>query len=159
MISSYSIVENLDNIGENTSVWHFTHIRDTARIGKNCIIGSHCYIDKDVTIEDNCKIQSGCMIFHPAHIKYGVFLGPGVMILNDKYPKAVNDKGFLITENEWGCHQVVVGSRASIGAGSIILPGISIGSGALIGAGSVVTKDVLDNAVVSGDSAKIIRFI
>lgn len=143
MISNYSIVENLNNIGYGTSVWHFTHIRDTVKIGTNCTIGSHCYIDKNVTIGNNCKIQSGCMIYHPANIGNCVFIGPKSLIINDRYPKATKDNGEKLTDKDWLCEGVTIEDYVSIGAGCIIMPGIIIGHHSMIGAGSIVTKNIL----------------
>jgi len=155
MISSNSIVENIDNIGEQTDIWHFTHIRDSAIIGKNCTIGSHCYIDKDVNIGNNCKIQSGCLIYHPAKIGNCVFIGPRCIIINDKYPKATNIDGSKLTDQDWTCEGVVIEDFASIGAGSIIMPGVTIGHHSMIGAGSIVTKNIPPYTIAIGSPAKI----
>lgn len=155
MISKNSIVENINNIGNDSYVWHFTHIRDSAIIGNNCTIGSHCYIDKDVVIGDNCKIQSGCLIYHPAKIGNCVFIGPKCMIINDKYPKATKENGEKLTDNDWVCQGVVIEDFASIGAGSIIMPGVVIGHHAVIGAGSLVTKDVPPYTKIFGHPIKL----
>lgn len=156
MISKYSIIENINNIGKDSSVWHFTHIRDSAIIGNNCTIGSHCYIDKDVSIGDNCKIQSGCMIYHPAKIGQCVFIGPRCIIINDKYPKATKDNGEKLTDNDWLCEGVIIEDFASIGAGSIIMPGVVIGHHSLVGAGSIVTKNIPPYTKAYGSPIKIL---
>lgn len=153
LISEHSIVECGARIGEGCSIWHFTHIRSTAAIGSNTTIGSHCYIDSDVTIGSNCKIQSGCLIYHPAIIGDGVFVGPGVRILNDKNPRAVDELGNKLSDSDWVCQGVIIEDMASIGAGSVIMPGIRIGRGAVIGAGSVVTKDVARGCTAYGEAA------
>ena len=153
MLSKHSIIEPGVRIGEDSDVWHFTHVRTGAVIGKGTTVGSHCYIDTDVTIGDNCKIQSGCLIYHPAVIGNGVFVGPGVGIINDKNPRAVDEYGNKLTADDWECEGVIIKDRASIGTGSVIMPGTTIGEGAMVGAGSIVTKDVPDNAVVYGDAA------
>lgn len=155
MISSYSIIENINNIGQNTDVWHFTHIRDSAVIGNNCTIGSHCYIDKNVTIGDNCKIQSSCLIYHPAKIGNCVFIGPRCIIINDKYPRATKDNGDKLTDSDWLCQGVVIEDFASIGAGSIIMPGVTIGHHSIIGAGSLVTKNIPPYIKIFGHPVKI----
>jgi UDP-2-acetamido-3-amino-2,3-dideoxy-glucuronate N-acetyltransferase len=155
MISMNSIIDEGATIGINTSVWHFTHIRSTAIIGDNSTIGSHCYIDSDVSIGKNCKIQSGCLIYHPAKIGDGVFIGPGVRIINDKHPRAVNEKGEKLKDSDWICEGVTIGDRVSIGTGSIIMPGVTIEEGAMVGAGSIVTSDVPANATVYGNPARV----
>jgi UDP-2-acetamido-3-amino-2,3-dideoxy-glucuronate N-acetyltransferase len=155
MISKTSIIDEGAVIGEGTSVWHFTHIRSTVKVGNNSTIGSHCYLDSDVSIGDNCKIQSACLIYHPAKIGDGVFIGPGVRIINDKNPRAVGDNGEKLTDADWVCEGVTIEDRASIGTGSIIMPGVTIGRGSIVGAGSIVTSDVPPGFVVYGTAAKI----
>lgn len=155
MISPNSIIENINNIGIDTDVWHFTHIRDSAVIGSNCTIGSHCYIDKDVSIGKNCKIQSGCLIYHPAKIGNYVFIGPRCIIINDKYPKATKDNGDKLTDDDWLCQGVIIEDFVSIGAGSIIMPGITIGHHSMIGAGSLVTKNIPPYTKIFGHPVKI----
>lgn len=157
MISNNSIIDDGASLGNGTSVWHFTHIRSTVKIGDNCVVGSHCYIDSDVTIGNNCKIQSGSLIYHPAKIEDNVFIGPGSRLINDKNPRATDAEGNPLTEEDWNCEGVVIKSGASIGAGSIIMPGVTIGKNAMIGSGSVVTKDVPDNTVAYGVPAKEVR--
>lgn len=154
-ISNHSIVEKITNIGEKTDVWHFTHIRESAKVGSNCTIGSHCYIDKDVSIGNNCKIQSGCLIYHPAKIGNCVFVGPGVMILNDKYPRATKENGDKLTDDDWICEGVIIEDFVSIGAGSIIMPGVKIGHHSVIGAGSLVTKSIPPKTKIFGHPVRI----
>ena len=141
-------------IGDGTSVWHFTHIRSSAKIGENCTIGSHCYIDSNVVIGNNCKVQSGCLIYHPAKIGNGVFIGPGVRIINDKNPRAINNLGEKLKDDDWVCEGAVIEDFASIGCNSVIMPGITVGKGAVVGAGSVVTKDVKPYTTVYGVPAR-----
>ena len=155
MISEHSIIDSGATIGDETDVWHFTHVRSTATIGSGTTIGSHCYIDSQVSIGDNCKVQSGCLLYHPAKIGNGVFIGPGVRLLNDKYPKAVDNQGNKLTDSDWNCERVVIKDRANIGAGCTILPGVTIGEDCLIGAGSVVTKDIPAGSVAYGNPAVI----
>jgi UDP-2-acetamido-3-amino-2,3-dideoxy-glucuronate N-acetyltransferase len=154
MISKYAIIENPNNIGKNSDIWHFTHVRDSAIIGSDCTIGSHCYIDKNVKIGNNCKIQSGSYIYHPAQIGDCVFIGPQAIIINDKHPKATKINGDKLTDDDWLCEGVIIENFASIGAGAIIMPGVTIGAFANIGAGSIVTKDVPPNSTVYGNPAK-----
>ena len=153
-ISSHAIVET-EYIGENSCVWHFTHIREGAKIGKGCTIGSHCYIDRDVVIGDGCKIQSGAFIYTPSVLGKGVFIGPQVVLVNDKYPRSLDDEGARIQfDHSISQGVTTIKDGASIGTGSVILSGVTIGENAMVGAGSVVTKDVPDNATVYGVPAK-----
>ena len=142
-------------IGDGTKIWHYAQVRENAIIGKNCTIGNGVYIDHHVIIGDNCKIQNGANIYYPAIIGDGVFIGPGAILTNDKYPRAINDDGTLKEEGDWEPQGVKVMVGASIGAGAIIMPGVTIGRWAVVGAGSVVTKDVLDYVMVYGVPAEI----
>jgi len=127
-------------IGDNTKIGTFVEVQKNASVGKNCKISSHSFICEGVTIEDD------------------VFIGHGVMFINDIYPRATAG-GALQTEADWKVERTLICRGASIGTGSTILANITIGANALIGAGSVVTKDVPPNAIVAGNPAKLIRFM
>lgn len=148
-IGKNTLIEEGVTIGEGTFIWNFVHIRQGAKIGKNCNIGDYVYIDQGVEIKDNTKIQNHVSVYRGVELGEGVFLGPNCITTNDLYPKS---KGV------WELSKTVIKDGASIGAGAIILPGITIGQGALVGAGAVVTKDVPDNAIVVGNPAKILRY-
>ena len=142
-------------IGENTKIWHYAHVREGTKIGANCILGKNVYIDFECVIGDNCKIQNNSSIYHKTIIEDGVFIGPHVIITNDKNPRAIDSKGNLKSAKDWKSGSVYIKYGASIGAGSIILPDITIGKFAMIGAGSVVTNNVPDFALVYGNPAKV----
>ncbi len=129
------------SIGDNSKIGAFVEIQKNARVGKNCKISSHTFICEGVTIYDN------------------VFIGHNVTFVNDKFPRATNEKGELQTEADWKVEHTLVKAGASIGSGATILGNITIGEGAIVGAGSVVTRDVPLNSIVAGNPAKFIREI
>lgn len=155
LIHKTAEIEKNVRIGENTKIWHFVQIRQSSKIGSNCIIGKNVYIDFETEIGNNCKIQNNCSIYHKTTIKGGVFIGPHVVITNDKNPRAIDIKGNVKTLKDWKAGKVIVKYGASIGAGSIILPDVTIGKFAMVGAGSVVTSDVPDFALIFGNPAKV----
>ena len=126
-------------IGDETKIGAFVEIQKNATVGRRCKISSHTFICEGVTIEDN------------------VFVGHGVVFINDSYPRATAESGTLQTEQDWVVERTVVKTGASIGSGATILSKITIGERAIIGAGSVVTKDVPANAIVAGNPARILR--
>jgi acetyltransferase-like isoleucine patch superfamily enzyme len=128
-------------IGDDTKIGAFVEIQKNARIGKSCKVSSHTFICEGVVIED------------------GVFIGHGVMFINDKYPRATTAGGILQTEADWKVEPTVIKEGASIGSGVTILSNTKIGENAIVGAGSVVTRDVPSNAIVAGNPARIMRFI
>ena len=125
-------------IKDNTKIGAFVEIQRDARIGKNSKISSHTFICSGVTIED------------------GVFVGHGVMFINDIYPRAVNLDGSMQTEQDWQMVSTLVKAGASIGSNATIMGGVTIGEQALVGAGAVVTRDVEPFAIVAGVPARVI---
>jgi acetyltransferase-like isoleucine patch superfamily enzyme len=133
-------------------------VREGAVIGERCILGKGVYVDKDVRIGDACKLQNGVFVFHGFELEAGVFLGPGVMLLNDKHPRAVNADGSLKLDADWVVSEGVVEYGASVGGGAVVLPGVRIGRMALVGAGAVVTRDVPERGIVAGNPARLRGF-
>ncbi len=134
------------SIGSGTTIWQFTIVLKQARIGSNCNINSHCFIENDVTIGNNVTVKCGVYLWDGLQIEDNVFIGPNVTFINDKYPKSkIYPKSFMKT---------IIKSGASIGAGAIIMGGVTIGENALIGAGSLVTNTVAPNTLVYGAPAK-----
>ncbi len=128
-------------IGDETKIGPFVEVQKNAVIGKRCKISSHTFICEGVTIEDE------------------VFVGHGVVFINDKYPRATNGSGQVQTEEDWEVVPTLVKRRASIGSNATLLCGITIGSGSIVGAGSVVINDVPDKVIVAGNPARIIRHL
>ena len=126
------------------------------KIGDGSKVGAFVEIQKEVSVGKNCKISSHSFLCTGVSLGDGVFVGHGVMFINDIFPRAVKDDGSIQTEADWRVVPTVVKDRASIGSNATILGGITVGEGALIGAGSVVTHDVPEYAVVAGVPAKII---
>lgn len=146
-------------IGDGTRIWHFAQIRDGVSIGSNCVIGRNVYIGSGVQIGSNCKIQNNALVYEPASISDGVFIGPGVIVTNDQYPRAVNPDRTLKSAADWVSVGVSIGCGASIGAGSVCVAPVEIGEWALVAAGSVVTKNVQCFALVAGVPARQIGWV
>ena len=142
-------------IGKNAKIWHFAQVRENASIGQNCILGKNVYIDHDVKIGDNVKIQNNVSVYYGSEIEDGVFIGPNACLTNDKTPRAITEGGKLKQDADWKAGKVLVKKGASIGAGSIVLPGITIGEYAMVGSGSVVTKDIPDYGLAYGNPAEL----
>ncbi len=146
-------------IGQGTRIWHQAQVRPGAQIGRECIIGKGVYIDFEVVIGDRCKLQNGVFVYHGATLEAGVFLGPGVMLLNDKNPRAITPDGALKTEADWQVSPTHVGYGAGVGGGAVILPGVSVGRWAIVGSGAVVTRQVPDYGLVYGNPARLAGFV
>jgi len=126
-------------VGDNSKLGTFVEIQKNARVGARCKISSHTFICEGVTIEDN------------------VFIGHGVVFINDMYPRATAPSGELQTESDWKVETTRVKTGASIGSGATILAKVTIGENAIVGAGSVVTRDVPAGAIVAGNPARVLR--
>lgn len=128
-------------IGDDTKIGAFVEIQKNATIGKRCKISSHTFICEGVTIEDN------------------VFVGHGVVFINDTYPHSTTTDGQLQTDADWKVEKTLIKRGASIGSGCTILSNVTIGENAIIGAGSVVTTDVPPNRIAFGNPARVRRTI
>jgi acetyltransferase-like isoleucine patch superfamily enzyme len=126
-------------IGDESKVGPFVEIQKNAVVGRRCKISSHAFICEGVTIEDE------------------VFVGHGVIFVNDRFPRATTEAGALKGDADWVCEPTLVKRRASIGSGATILCGVTIGEEAVVGAGSVVTADVPARTAVAGNPARELR--
>jgi UDP-2-acetamido-3-amino-2,3-dideoxy-glucuronate N-acetyltransferase len=139
--------------GRDVVVYSFTNLYG-CRIGDRTRIGTFVEIQRGAVIGADCKIQSHSFICDGVTIGDGVFVGHGVMFVNDKTPRVLNAAGEPQTETDWQLAPIAVGDRASLGSGAVILGGVAIGEGALVGAGAVVTRDVPPGATVAGVPAR-----
>lgn len=146
-------------IGEGSSVWHLSQIREDAVLGENCVIGRGAYIGTGVTLGNNCKVQNYALVYEPARLANGVFIGPAVVLTNDLYPRAVNTDGSPKSGADWECVGVTVEEGAAIGARSVCVAPLTIGAWALVAAGSTVVKDVPAFALVAGVPARQIGWV
>jgi acetyltransferase-like isoleucine patch superfamily enzyme len=129
------------SIGDDTKIGAFVEIQKNATIGRRCKISSHTFICEGVIIEDE------------------VFVGHGVVFINDSFPRATSESGELKTEADWNVEQTVVKKGASIGSAATVLSKVTIGENAIVGAGAVVTRDVPANTIVAGNPARLLRRI
>ena len=151
----YRLLADVD-FGEGVVVHSFTNLYG-CRIGDNTRVGSFVEIQRGAVVGANCKIQSHTFICDGVTIEDGVFVGHGVVFVNDKSPRATRLDGELQTAEDWLLEPVVVERGASIGSGAVILGGVRIGAESLVGAGAVVTRDVAAGAVVVGNPARAQR--
>lgn len=149
-----AIVETSD-IGSGTAIWALTHVMKNVSIGENCNVGGHCFVESGAVIGNNVTIKNGNMLWEGVTVEDGVFVGPSVIFTNDLHPRSPRlpqaqerylTKAWLLPTS--------VKQGATLGAGAIILPGITIGEFAMIGAGAVVTKDVPPHALMLGNPAQ-----
>ncbi|HEV7657184.1 MAG TPA: acyltransferase [Mycobacteriales bacterium] len=146
-------------VGAGTSVWHLAHLRSGAVVGADCNLGRGVYVDGDVVIGDRVKVQNFALLYEPARIGDGVFIGPAVVLTNDLYPRAVTPEGALKTADDWHAVGVTLEEGCSLGARSVVVPGITVGTWAMVAAGAVVTRDVPAYALVAGVPARRIGWV
>lgn len=141
-------------IGAGTRIWHQAQVREGVVIGRECTLGKGSYVDHSVRMGSRCKLQNGVHVFRGFNLDDGVFLGPGVMLLNDKNPRAITPDGELKGDSDWEVSEATVGYGAAVGGGAVLLPGVNVGRFALVGSGAVVTKHVPDHVIVVGNPAR-----
>lgn len=144
-----SFVDDNVQIGENTKVWHFSHIQSGAVIGDNCSLGQNVNVSNNVKIGNGCKLQNNVSLYEGVELEDFVFCGPSSVFTNDLTPRAKYPKGSS------NYKKTLIKTGASIGANATIVCGHTVGKWALIGAGAVVTKNVPNHALMLGVPAKI----
>ncbi len=150
---SHKLIRDDVKLGQSVRIMDFVNLYG-CEIGDDTLIGPFVEIQEDVRIGQRCKIESHTFVCAGTRIADEVFVGHNVSFTNDRFPAATTQEGKITTAGEWKLEPVVVETRARIGSGSVILPGVRIGEGALIGAGSVVTRDVGAGQTVVGNPAR-----
>ena len=140
----------------SSAIWS-NLVHPGAFIGEDCTIGQGAWIDDGVIIGDRCKVQNNAILYRGVELEDGVFVGPGAILTNDRYPRAIMTSGERVTGDDWSLLRTLVCRGASIGAGTVVVAGVVIGAWAEVGAGSVVTKDVAPGDRVAGNPARSIR--
>src|SRR3954451_21162621 len=149
----YRLIDDVE-FGENVVVYSFTNLYGCS-IGDDTRIGTFDEIQRGARIGAACKIQSHTFICDGVRIGDRVFVGHGVMFINDKRPRATADGGALQTEDDWELLPTTIEDGASLGSGAVILGGVTVGARAIVGAGAVVTRDVLPGSTVAGVPARL----
>lgn len=147
LIHPTTIIDDGAQIGDNTSIWHWSHICSGAQIGANCSLGQNVFVGNDVRIGNNVKVQNNVSIFDNVYLEDGVFCGPSMVFTN-----VYNPRSFINRKSEYKPTRVKVG--ATLGANCTIICGVTIGEYAFIGAGTVVSKNVKPYALMIGVPGK-----
>lgn len=153
-IDESSIIEESATVGAKTQVWGYSHIRKGAQIGQSVMIGRNVFIDHDVKIGDFVRIQNNSLVYFPTKIESNVFIGPGVIITNDRNPRSRGVNETMEVSAEWNLSGIHVHKGASIGAGCVCVGPAEIGSWSLIAAGSVLIGDAVPFGLYMGIPAR-----
>jgi UDP-2-acetamido-3-amino-2,3-dideoxy-glucuronate N-acetyltransferase len=148
-IHDKALVET-DDIGPGTRIWAFAHVMTGAVIGADCNICDHTFVEGDVVVGDRVTLKSGVFLWDGLRVEDDVFIGPQATFTNDPFPRSRRPFDGTVTR---------LAAGASIGAGAVILPGVTIGERAMVGAGAVVTRDVPADALVVGNPARVVRTV
>jgi UDP-2-acetamido-3-amino-2,3-dideoxy-glucuronate N-acetyltransferase len=159
LIHPAAIVES-DTVGAGTRVWAFTHVLAGASIGRDCNIGGHSYVESGAVIGDRVTVKNGNALWAGVTLEDGVFVGPGVVFTNDRQPRSprLGVSGERYDGEEW-LAPTTVRRGATLAAGAVILPGLTVGEFAFVGAGAVVTRDVAAHALVLGNPARAVGWV
>ncbi len=146
-------------IGERTRIWNRAQVREGAVIGDDCIVGKDAYVDFGVRVGDRCKIQNGALVYHGVTVETGVFIGPGAILTNDRFPRSITPDGELAGADDWTVSTITLRYGSSIGAGAVVVAGNDVGRFATVGAGAIVTRPVPDHALVAGNPARRLGWV
>ena len=146
-------------VGAGSAIWQRAQVRTGVRIGAECVIGRDAFIDEGVVIGDRVKIQNCALVYHGVTVADGVFIGPGAILTNDRYPRAITPDGELARADDWQVSPIRLERGSSIGAGAVVVAGCDVGQFAMVGAGAVVTKPVPGHALVAGNPAVRIGWV
>lgn len=144
-IHERALVETTE-IGDGTRIWAFAHVLPGATIGRNCNLGDHCYVESGVTLGDNVTVKNGVAIWQHVHVADNVFLGPNVVLTNDRFPRS--------RDPAWQPQPTWIEEGVTVGANATVVCGVRLGSRCMVAAGSVVTRDVPAHALVRGNPAR-----
>lgn len=158
-IDPSACVEPGATIGAGTKIWSNVQVRSGATIGSGCVFGRNSFVDVDVVVGDYVKVQNNASLYEGVVIADGVFVGPHVIFTNDRVPRAVNPDLTLKAASDWEVGKTFVDVGAALGAGVVVVTGVTVGKWAMAGSGSVVTRDVPDHALVLGNPARRVAWI
>lgn len=159
LVSDSARVDESVSLGRGCRIWEFAQVREGTVLGEGCVVGKGAYIGAGVKVGRHVKIQNNAMVYEPARLGDGVFIGPGAVLTNDTYPRAVNPDGTPKNASDWQASAVIVGEGASIGANVVCVAPVKIGRWAVCASGSVVVRDVPDYALVAGVPASQIGWV
>jgi acetyltransferase-like isoleucine patch superfamily enzyme len=158
-IHSSAVVETGADVDLTVTAWRGAHIREGAVVGSHTSLGQYVYVGPGARIGSDCKIQNGAYVYEPAVVEDGVFVGPRVVLTNDRNPRAIMPDGRRKGADDWDAVGVTIRRGASIGAGAVCVAPIEIGQWACVAAGAVVVKDVPPFALVAGVPARRVGWV
>jgi UDP-2-acetamido-3-amino-2,3-dideoxy-glucuronate N-acetyltransferase len=150
-VHELAVVEEGVALGAGTRVWHHAHVRAGAVVGAGCNLGKDVFVGERVVVGDGCKLINGAFLPEGVHLGDEVFVGPGAVFTNDRFPRAAS--------TDWELVPTTVGRGASIGANATVVCGVEIGEYATVGAGAVVTRSLEAHELVVGNPARRVGWV